>query len=100
MFAEELPDALPALRRRLRSVHGPVAREEGMAGVLEHVEGEVLARGAQRRRELFDVLGRRMLVLGAEQTEQRARQRPDVVHDRPVIESPSDSGTGSTAKPP
>ena len=49
-------------------------REERVAGVLVGVELVGLAVGLQGLLQLGDLLGRRVLVLGAEQPEQRARQ--------------------------
>src|SRR6476661_8923654 len=78
---EEGPDALPAVLRGLRAVAGPFGGEERVPGALVAVELVGLPRLAEQPVQLRDVLGRRVLVLGAEQPEQRAAQVGD-----PVVE--------------
>ena len=73
MTAEEVPDARPRLERGFDAVHRSGRAEERVTGVVVAVELEVLARGAQRFFLLDDLFRRRVLILLAEQAEERAR---------------------------
>src|SRR5919107_6312632 len=79
---EEVLDRGPALDRGLRPVARAVDREEAVAGVLVDVELVVLTIGAQRLRELLDLLRRGVGVLGAEQSQERAGQVEGAVDER------------------
>jgi len=72
--AEEVPDPLPGVHGRLGPVAGPVYLQEGVPGPVVGVELVGLAVRLERVFELGDVLGRGVLVVRAEQAEQRAGQ--------------------------
>src|SRR5262249_37573012 len=64
---------LPAVVRSRRPVCRPVHREESMSCVVIGMELVRLAEVGQDLRQLSRLLGRRVLVVSAEQPEQRAR---------------------------
>src|SRR5262249_43301283 len=97
VLAEERPDLLPAVVGRLHPVGGPVHREESVACALVSVELVRLAEAVERRRELSGLLGRGVLVVGAEQPEQRAgkvlAKADDRLHsERQALWHPDDGG--------
>src|ERR1700733_12508081 len=72
--AEEIPDLLPAVVGRLHPVGRAVHREERVPGALVAVEFVFLACLGEDLVQFVDLLRGRVLVLGAEQPEQRAGQ--------------------------
>src|SRR5215475_7478017 len=86
MAAVEVPDLLPPVGRCLRAVRGPVYREEGMPGARVDVELVLLPGLGQRLVQLGDLVRRGVLVIRAEEAEQRAGQVLAQVHDRADLE--------------
>ena len=68
-LAQKLHNDLPALHGRLWAVGGAIHVEERVAGSFEGVELMGLVRSAQRHGEIVVLLGRWILVFGAEQSE-------------------------------
>src|ERR1039458_632583 len=79
--AEEFVNDGPGFDGRLRSVTGAANPEERVARALVGVEFELLAGVGEGSFQDVNLLGRRVLVVSAEETEQRGRQVRGLTND-------------------
>ena len=89
---------LPAVHGRLGPVAGPVHLQEGVPGAVVGVELIGLSSRLERVFEFSDVLGRGVLILGAEQATAQTVRGPLDQAGEPCSGCPS--GGVSTTKPP
>src|ERR1700732_3115940 len=82
MLVEERHGVLPQLRRGTLAIARPVIGEEGVARVLVDLDRHVLAGALRAAAQFFRLRDRRVLVLLAEDREERAMQAVDHVEDR------------------
>ena len=69
MLVKEGEHLVPAIDRLLRAVIWPITRKEGMAGAVIAVELVILAVFLQFRLGAVDLIGRRVRILVAEQSQ-------------------------------
>src|ERR1700730_3574905 len=82
MLVEERHGVLPQLRRGTLAIARPVIGEEGVPGVLVDLDRHVLAGALRAAAQLLGLRDGRVLILLAEECEERAMQAVDHVEDR------------------